>query len=290
VVGVSKYKEMEMALNVLVDESGAKGYADNLENKTGEIGIIVSYFLEENTYENVKIQAKTIYLKYKNIGDGKLHITSLSPKLQSELRKEVYNLLIKNKINWSYQAIYTNGFYNENYKKSGYRSLKSHHHSMHIELLFGISIQSLNYAEVTKNKTIKILSDQLDENIIKGLYKRYGEFFNIYSSKPTKISKFNYETKKVEFLNLEIKINATQDEKKWLGNFSCDLTCDDNELTLIADVLSNSVLFHLENKITNNVGIKLNSPTHFEDHPLFNNLYMKNEMSFLDKVYSYKKV
>lgn len=268
----------------VVDESGAKGYADNQEQKLGEFGNVAGIFFLEKDYILIKKQADTIYQKYKN-SKTKLHITELTPDLKKKLREEIFNLIINNEISWVFQAIYTNGFYNESYAKNKekYRETKFHY-SLHTELLKTILIQGISLLNFLNLENLKFIIDRVDTDTINKLNKTKNEFIldSFNEITPGELSEtgskkiYDKKNKKLKKVEYTIKITGDLDDIKYLRKLNIDIINDNNNqynsLTLIADVLSNFVYMNLNKKIKNKIGIELNSRDHFKESILYKKL------------------
>jgi hypothetical protein len=275
-------------LNVFIDESGAKGYSDNKEHYEGEFGIVAGIFIEEMHLKKIKEETEKIYHRYLGKSDKKLHITDLAPELQKSLRSDVFHLIRNNNIYWSYQAIYVNGFYNDKYKEQKIKGLFKHNNSLHVELLFGIYIQSRKFSDSLGIKKCDIVSDQIDTHLIDLLNKKVKGYLSLGDEKPITFKNYDRNDKTLREVGFKVSVNTSEDEKFFLNSFEYDFRVQNNECTLIADVLSNSLFYHLKNKIKDKIGIDLMKIEHFKDHELFDSLFLDSEKNFTDKCYPYK--
>lgn len=276
-------------LYLICDESGAKGFSDNKEQSHGEFGIFAGYLIDESKIENSKIELKVIYDKY-STGDGKIHITDLESSLQENLRTEVFDWLEKNDISCAYEAISVQGF------NSAYESLNaikevqvsslSQKYSfsknldldrLHSELfqgLFGKAIAFFIEKYGEENINITVVTDKIDDKIKKEFMTKAKEIINPLL-KDIKVKAFD------KFKNIpvvkNIKFKSEQINNDNISKTNFEIIVEDNELTLIADIIANSLLYYIKQEIENNPDINLNSSIAIKNHPLLNLFYGLSE-------------
>lgn len=265
-------------LYFICDESGSKGFADNEEKFEGEYGVFAGYFLTEKNYESLKTQFKTIYNKYVIAGQ-KLHITDLAPENQENLRKEVFDCLHNENISCVYEAISVKGYNREfvnltEIKKKQTEELtdklsfsknieKERLHSELFQALLGKAIAY--YIDTVGDEIdIQIITDNIDDSLKKEFELKAKELINPLDT-PIKIKAFDKEKKQPIAKTMTFTSEQLNDN---ISKTSFNIIIEDNELTLIADILANTVSHYLKKAVANNPNIVLNSKVAIQDHPL----------------------
>jgi hypothetical protein len=90
------------------DESGAKGYADQVESYPGEVGVFAGILVPQELDATAQQEFRAVYGRYKP-ATGKLHIADLPPNQQEALRREVYAAISKLNLSCSWYAIHVGG-------------------------------------------------------------------------------------------------------------------------------------------------------------------------------------
>lgn len=263
-----------MKLYFICDESGAKGYEDNKEKNEGEIGVFAGYILPEERKEEIKEDMNKIIKKYNS--KGKFHITDLENP--EEFRKEIFNYIKTNEINFLYTAIYTQGFYNNYLKKKKLKeeakentnpnirvTSKTPKESLHVELFVNLVLKAFAFGlEYSDSPELEIKIDHVDKIILKSMKKRLGEDLKSETIKEVKAWDKDKKEKLEGTITTKVTFNDCLDNVK----YSISLT-DDENLTIIADVLANSILHYLKekNKSENNF-LDLNTTETFKEYDL----------------------
>ncbi len=270
-------------LYFICDESGSKGFADNEERFEGEYGVFAGYFLTDKNYENLKNKYKTIYEKYVIVGQ-KLHITDLTPENQENLRKEVFECLQNENISCVYEAISVKGYNRQFVNLTDIKNKQTEELAdkltfsknvekdrLHSELFQGLFGKAIAYYldKIGDEIDIQIITDNIEDSLKKEFEVKAKELINPLDT-PIKIKAFDKEKKqpieKIMTFNSE-QLNDNISET----NFN--IVVEDNELTLIADILANTVSHYLKKAVSNNPNIVLNSKEAIQDHPLFTSFY-----------------
>jgi hypothetical protein len=95
---------------VFCDESGAKGYADQVEKEPGEIGIFAGFPVQRENLGLLAAEFKNELAELRE-STGKIHIAEVSPERQERLRQKVYTVLLRRPIFCFYEAIHVQGFH-----------------------------------------------------------------------------------------------------------------------------------------------------------------------------------
>lgn len=270
-------------LYFICDESGAKGFADNKEKFAGEYGVFAGYFLTDKNYHNLKNQFKSIYDQYVTV-EQKLHITDLTPENQENLRKAVFKCLQNENIPCVYEAISVKG-YNRKFvtlteiKTKQIEELsdklsfskndnKGRLHSELFQALFGKAIAFYNDT-IGNQIYIQIITDNVDNKLKKEFEVKAKELINPFE-KPIVINAFD-KIKKQPLSKTLIFSSEQLNDNISKTNFNIDVV--DNELTLVADILANTVSYFLKKAVAKNPNVVLNSKEAIQDHPLFTLFY-----------------
>ncbi|WP_338583849.1 hypothetical protein [Erwinia aphidicola] len=113
---------------IIIDESGAKGYAKNEESYLGEFGVMAGFLLNENDLSRMRY---IIEQSFNDISiDGKLHMASLDKEKKEIAISRVRTFMRLYKIKWTYSAIYVNGYHRFNLS-SGNKKIKKNFYTAH---------------------------------------------------------------------------------------------------------------------------------------------------------------
>lgn len=265
-------------LYLICDESGSKGFAHNQETFEGEFGVFAGYLLKENDYDRLKRIFQDIYKKYELPGQ-KLHITDLAPEMQQKLREEVFELLKEEKLTCVYEAISVKGYNREYLKISEIKDKQREElkekftfsnnvererlHSELFQALFGKAIAyfidmfgGLPY--------IFVITDNIDNTLKKEFEIKARELINPFET-PMQIKAFDKEKKAPVSKTVTFTSEILNDE---ISDTKFEITVEDNSLTLVADILANSILYYIKQSVSQNPNIILNSKEAIAGHPL----------------------
>ncbi|WP_155988714.1 hypothetical protein [Thioalkalivibrio sp. ALE17] len=276
---------METVLLVL-DESGAKGYDNNKEQHQGEFGVMAGFALPESKAEAFVSGLSDIVQSFAT--DGKLHITDLEPEAQETLRQRLFEYFSECRALWFYEAVYVQGFHEAHgrgkqlveealgARRSAVKlSSNPTKESLHGELFLGAfgSGLALTMDYIGSPVHLKVLTDRVDAPLLKKFEAQAGQLLNVGQPDRTEVTGFDTEKKEIVRGAIETSVVSGHDA---LGDFSgitYEIECDDNLLTLAADVLANSVHHHLKQIQDNTPGASLNSPEAIHGHPLQHLVY-----------------
>lgn len=276
---------METVLLVL-DESGAKGYDDKQEQQQGEFGVMAGFALPESRAQIFVSGLSEIVESFR--ADGKLHITDLEPSQQELFRQRLFDYFSKCRAIWFYEAIYVQGFHEahgqvkqlaEEAKKARRSkvklSLNSTKKSLHGELFLGAFMSGLAWAMdyIGSECHLKVVTDRVDDRILEIFKAQADRLLMAGEPNRTEVTGFDPVKKEVVRGVVETSVVSGIDA---LGDFSgitYEIECADDVLTLAADVLANSVRYHLSQIQTATPGAALNSPEAISGHPLQHLVY-----------------
>lgn len=250
---------------LICDESGAKGFSDNQEQHDGQFGIMAGYFLNDSNKDELTEKFGKIYSKYQSESQEKLHITDLTPEQQESLRNDVFDCFRENNIEYSYEAIYVQGYY-ESYETIR-KITKKCEERLHSELfqgLFGKSIAYFMSKYDDENIEIEVVTDTIDDGIKKEFEQRMKELIKPFPFQKT-LTSFDKEKQEVKKYSLQMNCDFLNDE---ITKTKSDIKIIDNELTLIADVLVNSLHYYIKQNVHSDLSLELNSPKAITTFPI----------------------
>ena len=242
---------------LICDESGSKGFSDKDEMFEGEFGVFAGYFLNEKNFQQMLAIFESIYCKYP-VKNGKLHITDLDKTLQEQLRADIFEIFIKNKIPCVYEAISVKGYKgaadriadikNESIKalnKNYSFSKNPHKDRLHSELFQAIFGKSIAYLLdfFANSKRIIVITDNIDAPLKKEFENKAIELIKPFLS-GTEIKAFDKNKKRP--VSKEMKFGSTELENDDISNIGFEINVEDNSLTLIADILANSIHYYFK--------------------------------------------
>ncbi len=271
---------------LICDESGAKGFSDNNEKFEGEFGIFAGYLLTDENFEQMKLEFQNIYEKYKT-DNGKLHITDLEKTNQESLRNEVFEILVNNDITIVYEAISVRGYkinsemlskikedniekLNNDFSFSKNIEL-SRLHSDLFEGIFGKLIaHSMDTFGEDEEIQLEVITDNIDKQLKQEFELKAKELIAPFPSS-LKVKAFDKKNKKP--VSKEIKFSSPQLEDDSISKIKFEIKVQDDALTLIADILANSLCYFIKQELNNNVNINLNSKEAIIKYPLLKQIY-----------------
>ena len=266
---------------LILDESGAKGYDDNKEQHQGELGVMAGFALPESATEVFTSGLSEIVQSIST--DGKLHITDLEPEAQETLRSQLFDYFIQNHVSWFYEAIYVQGFHetHNRMKQSVEEAMQarrspvklSRHQikeSLHGELFQGAFAQGLAWAKdnVGPRLHLKVITDRVDAPVLNIFKTQVDELLNMEQPDRTEVTGFDIHKQEIVKGTIEIGVASGCEDFGDFSGITYNIECDDNVLTLAADILANSVHHHLKQIQNHTPGLSINSPEAIQGHPL----------------------
>ena len=94
---------------LVIDESGAKGYADQTESKPGEFGVMTGFLIPDRGLDLFRTKLTPIHSHF--LSAQKTHITDLTEDAQASLRSSVFQILTDLNVKWIYEAVYVQGLH-----------------------------------------------------------------------------------------------------------------------------------------------------------------------------------
>lgn len=256
----------------IIDESGAKGYADNQEQYLGELGLIAGYVIPEEYITEVKEELAQIRDKYAS--NNKLHITELSPEQQQNLRNDIFNYFMAKNIYIMYEAIHVQGFFNN--QKSLFNLINQAKETtnpnisfsknetlelLHKQLFQGLVGKAIGmcYDIVGKYFHLDIISDNIDKSIQKEFAKAIDELISFGEKKTKNTTAYDKKKKTVLRGSISSEIENAKNIFDDYSNITYSISCEDSELTLASDVLANSLYYHFKQRSRMEKGTHLNT-------------------------------
>jgi hypothetical protein len=195
---------------LIIDESGAKGYADQTEATGGELGVIAGYFLPDSKVDAVRRHLDKLFAEW--LGLNKSHITDLDQTEQEQIRGVTFQFFLSQHIQWVYEAIYVQGLHENHQRLEQRRSqAKALRRSpiklsgnekvdlLHSELFLGVFGKGVAFGmdNFGDQFAIKIITDQVDSTIVRHFESQAREFLQVGQKKTTHQTGFDPQTQKV---------------------------------------------------------------------------------------------
>ena len=272
----------------VMDESGAKGYSDNHEQSYMEFGVAAGFLCHDSDFGRIKAAADVRFASYKN-PDGKIHITDIEDSQKEALRKDVFEFVKENNLKIYYSAICVEGFFEGNKpnpipQNLSYALPKEPKKSMHSELLGIASSDALadaidSFGEVDE---YHIVTDNLDKKYVEDIDKYIKEL----SEKEKSVIKtaFDKTTRTVNRFKIERHKSVYTDVFDSVQQV--DISTEVSPITLIADVLANSIHYYIAENQNKNSNVKLMSKDALEGFPVVDNVVFA-DFKFADAVYKH---
>jgi hypothetical protein len=254
---------------LVLDESGAKGYAKTKETHEGEIGLMAGFLYTESEIDQIKKMLDRIVSPYYSKINGKFHITDLDKASQKRLRDEVFYAFRMTRLQWFFMGIYAEGFHQSefDYGRGGSANPKE---LLHSELFKNMFIMSLIMSNSINKNDLRLIikTDNIDQGVL-NKFKKEGDFIcDLFLGREREIFT-HIKDKETGKFKKEIFLTRTEsDNLPKFKNIGFDIICDSSSLTIAADILANSVNYYLRKNQEKEVGVFINNKEAIKDHPL----------------------
>jgi hypothetical protein len=265
------------------DESGAKGYADRDEQVRGEVGVFAGIMVPGELLTNAQAQFDAIAAPFQT-SPGKVHITDLSPAQQTQLRKEMFELITQLRLPCFFEAIHVAGFHTffrryERLIKQAREQRRSRiklslrgpqPDSLHVALFFGLYSKLLAFClERGKQELhIEVRTDQVDAPIFKEFRASAKKLLD-FGATIKQVTGYDPDTKQVVKGTVQTKeIPAEQQLPITIHQLDFKRVNQLDGLVLAADVLANSLAYLYRTRSPIQRYRRLNRPEAVEAHPL----------------------
>jgi len=271
---------------LICDESGAKGYASQTEAYPGEVGVVAGFSVGGGPqFDGLKDALRQAISGFPFDKHTKFHITDLADDEQHQLRDSVFYVLKAHDVPLCFGASYVDGF-NRAFEHDKYRYFeiveKARSNNIGLTnnytppllqgelfyIFFGKSIDFLVTHNILVDSAV-VVTDQIDSQIRKEYLKQSERLLNISSGGNRGWNEFDYDTKGISRSEIKITIQTTNPMDVHLRSMTSTIEVDNNELTIAADVLSNSVKYYLEQYGRETRFHALNTRAAIQNHPLF---------------------
>lgn len=289
----------------IVDESGAKGFASNVEAEPGEFGIAAGYFVREPLLCRVRDDFHAIRAKVAGGHEGKSHVVALTSDQQKSARKLVFDYLVDRDMYCCYEAMYVQGLHATTVRVNSipppdvkrppnvhYSEPRPDNPRLISKLFSHLFGKAMAYAIDTYGRkvTLKVIVDTTDASVLNEYREGAKQLLNVF--KPKMVSRVGWnsssKTKIVHEAEIRTKFSAPEVEKLF-SQVEFDIVCEDSGLTFAADVLVGSLRHHLMNKVKVTGPGMLNSKDAIAGHVLAHQMYgaseLPSEQSLLDIMY-----
>lgn len=274
------------SVTFVIDESGAKGYSDNREERVGELGVIAGFFVPEEHIPKLESDIGAIARQY--LTEGKLHITDMDSQDQELFRNQVLSYLLSVRASWTYEAMYVEGLHSyaqlahefTDAAKSARRSkveISSNEKLdlLHAELFLGAFGKAIAFCtdSVGRQFHLNVITDRIDRSILRHFQEKAQQLLSVGEKKVQTVTGFDPDADKM--LSRSISSEITQGQEV-LGDFSgvtFEISISESVLTLAADVLANSVHYHLSSLQEATLGYALNTQEAIKNHQLSSIVY-----------------
>lgn len=246
---------------LIIDESGAKGYSKNTEKYLQEFGLMVGFLVPDEYLMSWRSNSKNFFKINTN---KKTHITSLNNKEQDNLRNILFNIFLQNGINWFYGASYVQGF------NKGTNS-KELLHAKLFSNVFMKALYSLTLLKENGHIKIHVISDTLNDGEIKLFKREVQDLIKIMTNRNIEknLTTYNKTSNKLIQATSVTKITKKDKDFPEFENIEIEICTEETTLTLMADILANSVYYYLKEYIKNtNNYPRLNTKQAIQNHPL----------------------
>jgi hypothetical protein len=279
------------------DESGEKGFLTS-SFSASDIGLIAGIALPARVALALEAETDSILARLDTTGIDKLHATELFKDGKNlEVRDSLLEFL-RNRNEWLlvYEAIYPLGLYKSNESiqqllaktKPNNTSVKVAKNErclrIYTELLKGVVIKLDAVCQTEESSDLLMISDRLDE----GIHREALQLLDHLKQKVhvKKISGFDTVTKKVVHSTLKSSIQGFDATVRYVTDIRTE-TAPSN-LTIVADIVTNTLYRHLKSVVKENPNIRLHSNAAVKGFQLLNRIAFVSDSYIADSMYSPK--
>ena len=265
---LSSENDIMRKIVLVIDESGAKGYATVREQNPGEIGVMAGFLYPEEEIIRMESMFDSVIDFHRSNGNAKFHITDLDAESQTKLRNDIFSIFREKKFQWFYVAIYAEGYHQSEFSPG--RGSQDRKALLHAELFEKILIHSICMSSSIqiKNLDLMVKTDNIDSGVIKIFISKAHRISNIFIRRKRQIFKYvrDKETDNVRKEIAEISVQSETIPK--FDDINVDVTCEYSSLTIVADILANSVNYYLRQNQKKTINTYINNKQAIKDHPL----------------------
>lgn len=282
------------------DESGAKGYADQLEKYPGEVGVFAGFLVPEQQHAELSSKLNVIAKRF-TPEQGKLHIADLPEEQKGALRQALFDEIRSAHIPCFWYAIHVAGF-NAYYTQQAERirdhraqveaqrtsparvkmgSVREDLPSLHVKLFGGLHSHVVAFLLEREARDVDLLirTDHVDEPLANEFET---EALSLLDTEPEVIKATGFDTVEKKVVNGQLTLSVQYPEDMHIpsviSNMSLTAIGETEGLILAADVLANSLNYHFKSRTEDELYAPLNTPEAVASHPLY---------EYLDAFYSW---
>lgn len=277
------------------DESGEKGFLDS-NFSASDIGLIAGIALPARVVGAFESEANAILSRLDTSGVDKDHATELFKDGKNlDVKNELLNFL-RNRDEWLliYEAIYPLGLFKAEestrnvfakHKPANPRVKISKNEKrlrIYTALLEGIIVKLDEVCRIEGSSELSMISDRLDEGIHKEAIQTLDYLKQEVHTQTA--SGFDTETKKVVHGKIESRVEGFDVTVRHIAGIKTELT--PSCLTIVADVISNTLFRHLRSVVEANPDIRLHSKAAISGFHLANRIAFVDDNYIVDTLYS----
>jgi len=207
---------------------------------------------------------------------------------KESLRTDIYQLIKDENLKCIYEAIHVEGFYADHKRTNDIIkeetiasdikiSSNPEHDSLHVELFQGLFCKAIAYRPDNFGDDYELifLSDNIDNPILKD-FKRSAKSVTDFS--PTERIITGYDTSKKEIVKWTMQITLEIPESYGFSElesavYEVEIEPKNSGLTLVADILANSINYIFSSREKKDIGKPLNDRKSIINHPLIDQFY-----------------
>lgn len=277
------------------DESGEKGFLDSNFSAL-DIGLIAGIALPARVVGAFQAEANAILSRLDTSGVDKEHATELFIDGKNlSVKNELLDFL-RNRDEWHliYEAIYPLGLFKA---EESTRNLFAKHKPanprvkisknekrlrIYTALLEGVIVKLDEMCRIEESSELSMISDRLDE----GIHKEAIQALDYLKQEVhiQTVSGFDTETKKVVHGKIESRVEGFDVTVRHIAGIKTELT--PSCLTIVADVISNTLFRHLRSVVEAIPDIRLHSKAAISGFHLANRIAFIDDNYIVDTLYS----
>lgn len=286
------------------DEAGRLGYINQPENYRGEFTLVAGLIVEKHNKFEVDEFCKYLVRRFGSEESGnKFHITDMEDS-RAQIREEVSHFLKILKIPLVYGANYFQPLHLEYIKQKEINndsvikmkgqcvglsnSMARFKKNAQAEAFFNFYCKAMCCYIQVVNQPVRglVKTDKIDNKVYEGYKESVSRLHNLNSTRPLMGRHYDFQTGEVRGFGVSVKMQIEDPMYKLLLDSSGKVDIVDSDVSILADVVANSLNHHLVRYVAESDCGPLNSVEAITGYELADNMIVAGHKS-MDKRYPY---
>ncbi|ELR8747673.1 hypothetical protein ACFJZ3_004264 [Vibrio vulnificus] len=286
------------------DEAGRLGYVDQPENYRGEFTLVAGIIVEKHNKDQLSHFCDYISKRFSSgKPNSKFHVTDLAGN-REPLRNEVFSFLKSNNIPIVYGANYFQALHLDYIKQKritldAVKDMKSEgidlsknmsmfKKNAQAEAFFNFYTKAMGTLLQAFNQPILglVKTDKIDGKIHESYVESIARYHSFNSRRPLKGSRHDSQTKAIDCFEVSVNVQIDDPKSRILFESSGEVEVIDSNVSILSDVVANSLNHHLLGYVERSMCGALNGHEAIEGYHLADQIIVAGQKS-MDLRYPY---